>query len=400
VIRTLFSKLFAAVLPPNDLWRAAEVGDVDAIKRLVTAGANPNQKKQSFNIEGDTALHLAARSDKPEAIRILIELGAKVNAKDNHGSTALMVAAANNASESTIDLLLDLGADINAQDKAGGTALTAAAFCGKEKAVAQLLKRGADPNQAKGTKKSEALTHAIWSKNRKVFDLLISAGVHTGNSGDVVPAIQSAALSGLDEYVEQLLKAGADPNTKDSEGFPTIISAVRGKNFRTLQLLIDAGADVNARDSAMETALDIAYKIKQRKMIELLEDAGGKRGLALPKTDDEPERKSIWQLTDNSMVSARIEPWPARHGKAVLRVTVTGQPALADGWSIQYRIRREDASNEPWVKMFPAAESGDDDEEFEAEICLERGTSMIDLQVSGRMHREPDVLSDWKINVK
>ena len=54
----------------------------------------------------------AARNGKADAIKALLTHGANVNARDAHGQTALMWAAARNNGEA-IRVLVEFGGDIN-----------------------------------------------------------------------------------------------------------------------------------------------------------------------------------------------------------------------------------------------------------------------------------------------
>ena len=98
----------------------------------------------------DEALVWAAKSDRVDAIRLLVELGARVDA-DPYRGTALTWAAANGRVES-IRTLVELGADPNQRGTFGGpshgegvTAIHLAAQSGQREAVAALLELGADP---------------------------------------------------------------------------------------------------------------------------------------------------------------------------------------------------------------------------------------------------------------
>jgi ankyrin repeat protein len=70
-------------------------------------------------------------------VRLLVELGADRDAKDNDGSTALH-GAASGGHEAVVRLLVVLGADRDAIDNDGSTALHLAASEGHE-AVVRLL---------------------------------------------------------------------------------------------------------------------------------------------------------------------------------------------------------------------------------------------------------------------
>ncbi len=63
------------------------------------------------------------KANNYDSVKILIEKGADVNAKDNKGLTPLMYAAEYDTKGTIINLLLENGADFNAKDNDGKTAL-------------------------------------------------------------------------------------------------------------------------------------------------------------------------------------------------------------------------------------------------------------------------------------
>ncbi len=94
---------------------------------------------------------LAAGDSDVEAVRQLIADGMDVSASNVHKQTALHKAVDlgfDDLEETAqiVDLLLDHGADIDAQDNRGATALMLAAFRKSNPIVRRLLARGADPN--------------------------------------------------------------------------------------------------------------------------------------------------------------------------------------------------------------------------------------------------------------
>jgi len=149
---------------PGNLRVAAGLGDLELIRELAgtpLAGAHrgfyrphggfpawqPSDDPQEVL---DEALVWAAKSDRVEAIRLLVELGARVDA-DPYRGTALTWAAANGRVDS-LQALVELGADPNRRGAFGGpshgegiTAIHLAAQSGQREAVVALLDLGADP---------------------------------------------------------------------------------------------------------------------------------------------------------------------------------------------------------------------------------------------------------------
>jgi hypothetical protein len=78
-------------------------------------------------------------------IKVLLEEGADVNARDELGECPLHIAAVRGYGQAA-SMLLDKGADINAGDERGLTPLHAAAWSGNDEIVTLLLGKGADIN--------------------------------------------------------------------------------------------------------------------------------------------------------------------------------------------------------------------------------------------------------------
>lgn len=139
----------------------------EVIKKLIADGAELDSKPEKPDMweRMDTPLMLAA--PYPNIVKLLIDAGADVNAKNNFGKTPLMYAIQERNTQS-VALLLDAGANANAETledisctalKAGKrTPLMYAAWHGTPEIVQMLLEKGADI-AAKDTKGDTALSY-------------------------------------------------------------------------------------------------------------------------------------------------------------------------------------------------------------------------------------------------
>lgn len=87
-----------SVTPLHVIIRGAQPGSVDAVSVLVANGAN----LELADSKGVTPLLLAVRScDTAPIVRLLVQAGSNVNARDNFGSSALALAEAFGCKDST-----------------------------------------------------------------------------------------------------------------------------------------------------------------------------------------------------------------------------------------------------------------------------------------------------------
>ena len=88
-------------------------------------------------------------------------------------------------------------------------------------------------------------------------------------------AITEAAIIGSAPIIDALLKAGADPNTKNPEGETPLMAAARSGKMDAAKRLLDAGADVNAKEGwGGQSALMWAAAQSQAEMIKFLASRG------------------------------------------------------------------------------------------------------------------------------
>jgi len=229
---------------------ASRKGQTKAIKLLIEKGADVNAKDD----EGNTALMWTSFHGNTEIAKLLIEKAADINAKDNEGKTALMWASFYGKTE-TAELLIEKGADINIKDNEGDTALMVAGSNGEIKTVKLLIEKGADIHE-KDKKGKTTLIWAILMGESEIAKFLIEKGADVNakdNEGKT--ALMSASFYGNTEIVKLLIEKGADINAKYNEGKTALMWTILMGQPEVAKLLIEKGADVNAKDKQGNTAL-------------------------------------------------------------------------------------------------------------------------------------------------
>ncbi len=130
----------------------------------------------------------------------------------------------------------------------------------------------------------EDFYRAIQDGGIAAVDLFIELGMKgTVTGSDGTPGIVAAAMSCAYEpkaprpqVIASLLRAGANPNSKDSNNATPLIWAAEACPLEAIQMLIKAGADVNARARGGATALTSADVFKRRDIVAALKAAGAK----------------------------------------------------------------------------------------------------------------------------
>ncbi len=273
------------------LMYAAEVGSVDAMRILIDRGADVNAQ----NAFGSTALMWSV-SD-PSKVRLLLDRGAQVNLIAKSGRSALIVAAFTNPSAEVVRLLLAKGATVGIMDRRHVTPMNAATFGNDTATVRLLADAGADIETPDTFIGLTPLMNAAGNRNVEAVKLLLAKGaklnavskteglpkIQTGTVefGGWTPLLMSAAF-GPPEAVKLLLDAGAKIDAQDYRGFTPLMLAVGTDRYdrRTINMLMAHGADLRPTNHAGETALDWAHKFEDPQVVRAL--GGSPRDLAKP----------------------------------------------------------------------------------------------------------------------
>lgn len=258
--------------------------DVAAIGKALDEGADIEARAE---ITGHTPLQEAVRAncapkERLEMVKLLLDRGAKIEAKSKDGYTVLSLAISATVfddprnlkgrhclpgQEEVIRLLLERGANPNApagtNSTVFGNALIHLDICGEKcpvdhlEIIKMLLKKGANPN-TKGA--LEAVLRRSESNVDEVVKLMLEKGANpnpkkeglTGGSSSIAGTVVYSSRPNATKLLKLLLKKGLDPNAADGLGRPVILFLAEGmekedasecKYFEKLLIMLGAGGN-------------------------------------------------------------------------------------------------------------------------------------------------------------
>lgn len=210
----------------------------------------------------------------------LLARGANPSIADEHGQTALMLAASPPLDRGMFRLLVQSGADVDARRNDGFTGLHLACSGGMDDTAEEWVRAGADV-QARGPKGATPLMLA--AKWPAIVRLLLSAGAdvhaidqdgHTALAYAII--LQSWVKPSRQlEALRTMLAAGADVNVRDREGITPLGHAQRALRRAELEQEVMRAFHPDARRSRGPDVCELDIRVS-RSIVELIAAAGGR----------------------------------------------------------------------------------------------------------------------------
>jgi ankyrin repeat protein len=234
---------------------AAQQGDAESARLLLTAGANPNEVMPETGL---MPLLVASAMGRGKVVALLLDKGADPNAVAADGFTALHYAARRRGAGAVtiVTALLAHGArpDVRlSQPKPtavtpngvvlqGATALALAAEINNLDTVKALVAGGADP---------------LIPTEQNTTPLMLAAGAGTDTSRP--RSLEERAIAA--HTVRFLVEHGADVNAAGQFGWTALHAAAYQGLNDVIEYLASKGANLDAKDGFGQTPLSIAYAI-------------------------------------------------------------------------------------------------------------------------------------------
>jgi ankyrin repeat protein len=259
-----------ATIQGTALWHAAYNGHFEVVKVLLEKSRD---ELNAGSKRGMTPLFVALNNEHVEVANYLLELGADVALADIDGATALHLAAGSGLLSCVDALLARDTVAIDAANHQGATALITAARRDRADVVRLLILRGADVSKQDAVMLGTALLHAAYNGHLSVVKVLLEASrtelnaMGQGCSTPLLVALNNEHI----EVANYLLEAGAGVTLADVNGDTALHLAAAGGLLSCVEtLLAQDTVAIDATSHQGATALIAAARRGQVEVVRLL----------------------------------------------------------------------------------------------------------------------------------
>jgi ankyrin repeat protein len=284
---------------------ACSSSDRDEVEKLLQRGVDIN----TSNIDGLTALHQACIDNNLLMVEYLLNRSADINCQDNEGWTPLH-AAASCGNMDIVKYLLSRCAIVDVCNNEGELPIDIAEgddiiACLED----DMRRKGIDDEQARNIEHQLMLKHAQdWlNNNQKTNSKSLAESIVHARTG--ATALHVACAKGYLDVIDILLRAGANINSVDNDGWTPLHAAAHWDKHDVIKHLLDKNADLDAKNYAGQTPLDVCDGVTY----ELLQEIKSKRP---------PVKSPVNETPDNILAPWKRKPVPSRpvdEQKSILR---------------------------------------------------------------------------------
>ena len=225
---------------------AAMHDDVDAVRMLLEQGADVNASRG----DGMTGLHWAALNGNAEIARLLVGAGADLEAATRLGAHTPLHVAAKEAHGELVEMLAEAGGEVAAVTGTGAMPLHFAAAAGDVRAIAALVGHGApvDPTEPEWGQTPLMFAAALGRTNAVVA--LLDAGADATITARVMDLVERDILDRASERRRRTEIAAMRGGT-DAQSYP-VESGVAGRTTPQAAAAPVTSREAQAREAAQE----------------------------------------------------------------------------------------------------------------------------------------------------
>ncbi|HJT87083.1 MAG TPA: ankyrin repeat domain-containing protein, partial [Bryobacteraceae bacterium] len=207
-------------------------------------------------------LMFAARNGNVDAIRVLLDHGAGVNARENLRGTTPLMWAVEQTHAAAVKLLVERGADVGAASSTyakGGTAYLAPTR--RQRAINDGIGLDGSLTRPIGARRRPpvdqgAAANALAAADQRAAFAAFGRSQNK-DGGGLTPLVYAARQNCL-ECARILLEHGADVNQATHYGWSALLTATQNRHYRLAAYLLDHGANPNLPNNGGWTPLYLA----------------------------------------------------------------------------------------------------------------------------------------------
>jgi uncharacterized protein len=220
---------------------------------------------------GNNMLHYAAEWGLNNAITMIIRSGIPVDSQNATGQTPLFMATKSN-NATTLKIFVDNNANLNARDSQGNSPLHAAVRWNAVTSVSFLISAGIDVD-VHALNGNTPLHDSVTLNLPEIQALLISKGANLESKNiDGNTPLMEAVRGAYLNSIDKLIASNADTSTRNIRGDTPLHIAVASERIDIINRLLKTGVSIHARNTKNRTPFQMSLTISPKIVSALLEN--------------------------------------------------------------------------------------------------------------------------------